>query len=330
MAENTNIEWATHTFNPWMGCQKVGPGCDHCYAEVWDEKAGGESRWGPHAARTRSKQGNWDRVVTWNSKARDAGIRESVFVASLADVFDTHSSILPEWRADLAALVKKCENLDFMFLTKRAGNVEKLLKAMFPEGAPSNLWIGATIVNQEEANRDIVKLLKAKSACGFPVAFLSMEPLLGPVKLTDLHYKEGDAELRLNALSAEIWVENTESAAGYANEADGVTKLDWIIVGGETGIEARPMHIDWARSLRDQCAEAGTPFLFKQWGNWFPYGEMDASGAMNSVTRGEKHGVWHEWDGEVGFSVYFDKKIAGRFLDERTWDGLPKTMQGDA
>jgi protein gp37 len=143
MAENTNIEWATHTFNPWMGCQKVGPGCDHCYAEVWDEKAGGESRWGPHAARTRSKQGNWDRVVTWNSKARDAGIRESVFVASLADVFDTHSSILPEWRADLAALVKKCENLDFMFLTKRAGNVEKLLKAMFPEGAPSNLWIGA-------------------------------------------------------------------------------------------------------------------------------------------------------------------------------------------
>lgn len=320
MAENTNIEWATHTFNPWMGCQKVGPGCDHCYAEVWDDKAGGESRWGPHATRTRSKQGNWDRVVTWNSKARDAGIRETVFVASLADVFDTHNSILPEWRADLAALVKKCENLDFMFLTKRAGNVEKLLGKMFPEGAPGNLWIGATIVNQEEADRDITKLLDAKYACGIRVAFLSIEPMLGPIDLTSLG-TSGNLS-RLNGLTGDIFFKDPQT-----QKLDfcigGKKHIDWVIVGGETGIEARPMHIDWARSLRDQCAEAGTPFLFKQWGNWFPYGEMDASGAMNSVTRGEKHGVWHEWDGEVGFSVYFDKKIAGRFLDERTWDGLP-------
>lgn len=176
MAENTNIEWATHTFSPWIGCQKVGPGCDHCYAEIWDEKSEGETRWGPHAARKRTRQGNWDRVITWNYKAGQAGIRESVFVASLADVFDTHRSIEPEWRSDLAALVRKCENLDFMFLTKRAGNVEKILKDMFPEGAPSNLFIGITVVNQEEADRDIVKLLRAKAACGFPVAFLSMEP----------------------------------------------------------------------------------------------------------------------------------------------------------
>jgi protein gp37 len=287
---------------------------------------GGE-RWGAHAMRTRSKQGNWDRVITWNHKARTSGVRDSAFVASLSDVFDTHSSILPEWRTDMAALILKCPDMDFMLLTKRAGNVEKILTGMFPEGTPPNVFIGLTVVTQEEADRDIINLLRAKAACGFRTAFLSMEPLLEAVDLTKLNFMDGDAEIRMDALSAEAWVENSGSASSYANASDGVESLDWIIVGGETGVNARPIHIDWVRGLRDQCDAAGTSFLFKRWGNWFPFGEIDGQGNQNLVNNGKKSGLWHEWQDMPGFSAFLDKCQAGRSLDGRTWDGKPPALK---
>lgn len=105
MAENSNIEWTDHTFNPWIGCQKVSPGCDHCYAETWDARGlqGQATRWGPHAERTRTSAANWRKPLAWNRAAEAAGKRARVFCASLADVFDNHPSILPEWRRDLWA-----------------------------------------------------------------------------------------------------------------------------------------------------------------------------------------------------------------------------------
>jgi len=125
MAENTKIEWAHHTFNPWIGCQKVGPGCDHCYAEAWDARGlqQQETRWGAHANRTRTAPANWRKPLAWNKAAQAAGQRHRVFCASLADVFDNHSSILPDWRADLWALIRATPNLDWMLLTKRPGNI---------------------------------------------------------------------------------------------------------------------------------------------------------------------------------------------------------------
>ena len=221
MAENSGIEWTTHTFNPWIGCTKVSAACDNCYAEAWDNRFGGE-RWGPHAARTRTK--TWGNPIKWNRQAEGAEERPRVFVASLADVFDNHRSIDDAWRRELWALIRQCANLDFLLLTKRPQNIARYLPKDWGDGYP-NVWLGTTVENQAEADRRIPKLTEIPAR----VHFLSCEPLQGPVDLR------------------------------------GAARLEWVIVGGESGPQYRPADPDWFRSLRDQCATAGVPFLFKQW-----------------------------------------------------------------
>ena len=275
MVENSNIEWTHHTYNPWIGCQKVGPGCDHCYAETWDARFNG-ARWGADAERQRTSQANRNKPIIWNRKAMNAGERHRVFCASLADVFDNHASILPEWRDDLWAMIRQTSHLDWMLLTKRPGNIAKMLPPDWGDGYP-NVWMGCTVVNQAEADRDIPKLLAVPAK----VRFLSMEPLLGRVDLNNIRLPHGSGRTWIDALRP-WWV-----------TPDMRTRLDLVIVGGESGPHARPMHPDWARSLRDQCVAAGVAFHFKQWGEW------DADGER------------------VG------KKTAGRLLDGRTWDQMP-------
>lgn len=221
MAENSGIEWTHHTFNPWIGCTKVSAACDHCYAEAWDKRFNGE-RWGPHATRTRTK--TWGNPVKWNKRLEGTGRRERVFVASLADVFDNHRSIQPEWRRELWALIRQCQNLDFLMLTKRPQNIARFLPDDWGNGYP-NVWLGATVESQKEADR-----LDALVNVPAVVHFLSMEPLIGPVDLSK-H----------------------------------IDRLEWVITGGENGPHYRPADPDWFRSLRDQCAWADVPFLFKQW-----------------------------------------------------------------
>lgn len=323
MAENTKIEWTDHTFNPWIGCTKVGPGCDHCYAENLMDKRMGVAVWGPGNERVRTKDANWKMPLRWNAQA-DAfmaqhGRRQRVFCASLADVFD--NAVDPQWRADLFALIHATPNLDWLLLTKRIGNVPDMLVQLSHGSDPDltlldmmplpNVWIGATITSQAEADRDIPKLLAVPAR----VRFLSMEPLLGPVSFEGMFANPHNIADGTNALEA----------------------LDWVIVGGESGPGARPMRPDWARSLRDQCEAAGVPFLFKQWGEW---GEPD------SIERtGIAHCGWfeqdrrdggvprHEWPGPLQNGVELaslrpevfrvGKKAAGRLLDGRTWDGFP-------
>ena len=132
MAENTKIEWADHTFNPWTGCTKVGPGCDHCYAEGWAKRSG-QVQWGHGAARRRTSEANWKQPMRWNAEAERIGVRYRVFCASLADVFD--NEVPAEWRADLFDLIAKTPNLDWLLVTKRVGNVERMvmdaLRTMF-------------------------------------------------------------------------------------------------------------------------------------------------------------------------------------------------------
>ncbi len=325
MSTNTTIEWADHTFNPWEGCQKVSPGCDNCYAEARNARfAGGTAiNWGPGAPRRRTSAANWNLPKRWNAQA-DAfmaqhGRRQRVFCASLADVFD--NAVPREWRIDLFRLIRDTPNLDWLLLTKRIGNVPTMLADVrglaeeYIDPFPwPNIWLGATIVNQAEADRDIPKLLAVPAR----VRFLSMEPLLGPVDLTHIEVWGGDAEIY--PLKG-----TTDCVDDEGAPTDDVPALDWVIVGGESGPGARPMHPDWARSLRDQCEAAGVPFLFKQWGEWMP--TIHEGDTVKLVfEKGAPHGpdqpAFQDWpDGQGAARV--GKKAAGRQLDGLTWDGFP-------
>jgi len=222
MSDHTSIEWTAtringrilpgYTFNPHEGCQKVGPGCDHCYAEARNVRFTGGINWGPHAPRRRTSAANWRKPLKWNAEAEADGIVRHVFCASIADVFDNHPSIEDQERRDLGALVEATPWLIWFFLTKRIGNAKKYLAMMFPRGLPKNVWIGATIVNREEMLRDGPKLM----ACAAPIRFWSVEPMLGD----------------LGEIPRELMPE-------------------WIIVGGESGHGARPMNPQWARDIRD-------------------------------------------------------------------------------
>lgn len=338
MSTATKIEWTDSTFNYWEGCQKAGPGCDHCYAEVRNARFAGikienvsvAPNWGPGAPRRLTSVKNRNLPHRWNRehKAFKAkhGRRQRVFCSSLSDVFD--NAVDPAWRADLFAIMEACTNLDWLVLTKRVGNVAKMVPArwMEPGGWPAHVRIGATIVNQEEADRDIPKLL----ALPCP-NFLSMEPLLGavafdriPANLEPLEGKQ--AWDWFNALTGQgVFQDEPEP-----DQAADYRVIDWVIVGGETGPGARPMHPDWARDLRDQCEAAGVPFLFKQWGDWVPRGPesmgyplVDGVPRVRLTDTGENGsdlgagGDNHVWMQRAG------KKIAGRHLDGRTWDGFP-------
>ena len=314
MAENSSIEWTNHTFNSWVGCAKVSPACDHCYAEGWAKRAGTPELW--QGQRRRTSAANWRQPLRWNRAAQAAGKRARVFCASLADVFDNHPAITDDWRQDLGALIRGTPNLDWLLLSKRIGNAGRYLPLMFPDGVPETVWLGATVCNQTEAVRDIPKLLAAPAG----VRFLSAEPLL-------------------SALDLREWL------AG----------IDLLIVGGESGGQARPMHPDWVRGLRDQCAASGTAFFFKQWGEWLPVSQIRAQDAetlyrSNRLAKpGQDQAVLDEcygrtcrvdtlplsyggssdWqdaftiiDGHAGMQMYrVGKKTAGRLLDGVEYNG---------
>ena len=339
MSTNTRIEWRDHTFNPWEGCQKVSPGCDHCYAEARNARfgAGTATNWGPDAPRRRTSAANWALPKRWNAQA-DAfmaqhGRRQRVFCASLADVFD--NAVPVQWRMDLFELIADTPNLDWLILTKRIGNVMAMCSgdSLMFEMIGSRVWLGATIVNQVEADRDIRKLLDVPAR----VRFLSMEPLLGPVNLTSVPVGGGHGHHEFDPII-------TGNALQRATSAD--PSVHWVIVGGESGPGARPMHPDWARSLRDQCQDAGVPFLFKQWGNWRasawldgPDADDDSGDAFVDLERTEHVFIANDgraWDtlggrlmhpplplGHWCLMVNEGKKAAGRLLDGRTWDGFP-------
>lgn len=337
MAENSGIEWTDHTFNPWVGCTKVGPGCDGCYAEAWAKRAGAKAgvTWG--GERRRTSASNWELPLKWNAQAAREGRRFRVFCASLADVFD--NQVPPAWRAELFALIDKTPNLDWLLLTKRIGNVPAMLDrvsidlALRETGAPwpprPNVWLGATVVNQAEADRDIPKLLAVPAS----VRFLSIEPLLGPIDLTRIELHKGGIDLAADA--PHEW-RRVREVAVVMNALKGSKQLDmaplsWVICGGESGPSARPMHPDWARRLRDQCAAAGVPFLFKQWGEFFPDPDDDRgvrpigiTSAGELLTNNAAFNA-HAGDAELMFRV--GKKAAGRLLDGRTHDEFPEVAR---
>lgn len=261
MAENSHISWTDNTFNPWIGCTKISPACDGCYAAhlmgggrysrvEWGEPGKGVG------TRSRTAPSNWSKVRKWNKQAAEAPGKTFVFCASLADVFD--NAVDPEWRLDLFDLIRETPNLTYLLLTKRPQNIVRLFgEAMgIPGGAnfsqarrerwPFNAAIGTTIEDRKRllSNANTLKLAAELLQPAF--TFWSCEPLI-----EDL----GD----LPALP------------------------DWVIVGGETdqgAHKARCGEPDWYRSIRDQCAVSGVPFHFKQWGEWQPVSQDPGDTAM--------------------------------------------------
>ncbi|WP_374139428.1 DUF5131 family protein [Sphingomonas sp.] len=223
MASETKIEWCDMTHNHWVGCTKVSPACDHCYAEAMMDHRFARVKWGAGEDRSLTSSSNRAKPGKWNRDAIANGTRPFVFCASLADVFD--NEVDPQWRDDLFDLIEATPALVWLLLTKRIGNVPRMMENLH---MPRNVAIGATMANQAEYDRDRIKLADAKHL-GLLFTFGSFEPLLGPVILDK------------NA-------------------------PDWIIVGGESGSNARPMDLDWARSLRRQSTDLGRVFNFKQVG----------------------------------------------------------------
>lgn len=311
VAENSKIEWCDHTFNPWRGCTAISPACDHCYAKTLVEGRLG----GDFSQRVRSAASTWKQPLAWNRKAEKLGVRYRVFCASLADVFDNQVPV--EWRLDLWTLIRETPHLDWLLLTKRPQNISRMLPPFWGDGW-HNVWLGTTVENQAEADRRIPHLL-AVPAC---VRFLSCEPLLGPIRLDQIIAPDDIAE-------GQPWL-NTLSGYAWDNDGDSCPtgeRIHWVICGGESGPGARPMHPDWARSLRDQCEAAGVPLLFKQWGEWAPPDVMTADEPpqlrlQQRINAGEIHLAHFFLDGlRMG---RLGKKAAGRLLDGRTWDQFPK------
>lgn len=222
MAEQSAISWTDATFNPWIGCTKVSNGplgaCNGCYAENDNKRRQWVAGWGAGVPRRRTSAQNWNLPRKWDRQAAASGKPLRVFCASLADVFD--NEVPDEWRADLWTLIRETPNLRWLLLTKRIGNARKMLPADWPY---ANAGLGATIVTQEEWDRDYPKLAALPAA----FHFVSDEPTLA-------HIDIGDA------------------------------RPDWIITGGESGPERRPLDMDHVRSMRDQCARNGVTFHHKQ------------------------------------------------------------------
>ena len=325
MAERTGIQWTDHTHNPWSGCTKISAGCANCYAANLPPAMRRHAIWGDGGQRVRATDAYLRQPFAWDRKAEKDGVRRRVFCASVADVFEARPELDP-WREDLLKTIAATPHLDWQLLTKRP---EYAVKFLAGRTLPPNLWMGTSVENQEAADIRIPHLLKIPAA----VRFLSMEPLLGAVDVSRW------LSVRPCACDAKGDVNPFRTCA----ETPCAARVGWVIVGGESGPKARPMHPDWARKLRDQCVAAGVPFFFKQWGMLAPGEEIDAAGngwaGMYECDPrdGGVPRLYVHTDGQRGQDkssvvdaqngwaelLWVGKSAAGNMLDGRQWAQFP-------
>lgn len=270
MGENSAISWTDHTFNPWWGCVKVSPGCKNCYAADLAGRFG--QGWTPTSER-RFMTSAWAEPRKWNRRAAADGAPAFVFCASMADVFEAEPEHVREEtaaaRTRLWALIDETPWLVWLLLTKRPERVSQVAPSSWMVGGwPSNVWIGCTVEDQEHADARLPHLLDLPA----PRRFVSYEPALGPVDWT-----------RVNAFASPPWPKSLPGEAptyldtlrgeGLRPSTFGVSiktsidrRIDWLIVGGESGSKARPFEVQWAYSAVRQCREAGVPVWVKQLG----------------------------------------------------------------
>jgi protein gp37 len=337
MADNTAIEWADATWQPITGCSVVSPGCTNCYAmrlagtrlKHHPSRAGLTREVGGHhvwTGETRFNEAELVKPLRWKRPRR-------VFVCAHGDLF--HESVPDEWIDRVFAVMALARQHTFQVLTKRASRMRDYCKGpwqprLIPylkawqkrpaghgviletaNGSLPNVWLGVSVEDQARADERIPDLLATPAA----VRWLSCEPLLGPVDLREVPAaKGGTARSLFGPLSGYCPRHFPRKNCGCPQMQ---ARLDWIVVGGESGPDARPMHPDWARSLRDQCRVAGKPFFFKQFGEWlhsdqlgwWPYGD-------EAIERSAAQGDFYR----VG------KKPAGRLLDGREWSEFPANV----
>lgn len=266
MGSDSAITWTDHTFNPWWGCERVSPGCQHCYAETFAKRTG-HTVWGKGARRRFTNSGHWQEPFKWRNRAAAGepgvlgpGQPHLVFCASMADLFEDRDDHVPDRNRVFTLIELTSPHLVWQLLTKRPENVLRLVDDRWPDGWPDNVWIGTTVEDQRRAEERIPHLLDIPAR----VRFLSCEPLLEAV---DLDRPE--------------WLELELQAFG-AHGAVAFPRVDWIIAGGESGPRHRPLDLDHARSLRAVAEKYSVPFFFKQVG-----GRWAAAGG--DVLDGEIH-----------------------------------------
>lgn len=266
--ENTKISWTAvrdaagtwhpgATFNPWIGCTHVSAGCDFCYAEQLMDTRYGKVQWGEDGTRVQTRPAYWRKPLVWDREARALGIRTRVFCASLADWLEDRPELIGP-RCDLIALIGATPNLDWLLLSKRVAAWEDRMGEVIENGktvaadfawrwlngdAPANVWLGTSTEDQAAADQRIPLL----TAIPATIHFLSAEPLLGPIDLWGARYRNPSGGL-------------TGAVTGWGGG------VDWVIVGGESGPNYRSMDLEWARSIRDECAAANAAFYMKQVG----------------------------------------------------------------
>jgi protein gp37 len=338
MADNTKIEWTDATWNPITGCSVVSPGCTNCYAM---RLAG--TRLAHHESRARltrdTKAGPvWTGEVRFNEQWLDQPLRwkkpRMIFVCAHGDLFA--EGVPDAWIDKVFAVMALAPQHTFQVLTKRSARMRKYLARTFvrsdilmqakhlaagrnlswsqlyddpphrigPWPLP-NVWLGVSVEDQKRADERIPDLLATPAA----VRWISAEPLLGPVDLRKVAPMDNR---HLDVLvGVVLWIDGS-----YHDEF--TQRVSWVVVGGESGPGARPMHPDWARSLRDQCAAAGVAFHFKQWGEWFPECQWEHNPDLVLPTaKGLLH-IYRLPMHAVG------KKAAGRLLDGTEHNGWPQ------
>lgn len=337
MSDNTGIEWTDATWNPVTGCTKVSPGCDHCYAETVAHRFDGTPAY-PNGFQVTLRPERLDQPLRWKRPRR-------IFVNSMSDLF--HDQVPEEYIAKVFAVMLLAQRHTFQVLTKRHGRMRSLLnshafwtrvlyEALDPELPAGdrdglqlslhylpNVWLGVSTEDQQWADIRIPALLDTPAA----FRFISAEPLLGQIDLLNVAGRNV-----LTGVGNRIAMTTLRSPR--QTHIITPTCLDWVIVGGESGPGARPMHPDWARTLRDQCALADVPFLFKQWGEYRPAGRGDDTDRMACIQASTGVVVRHneKRDGLApgGWAAMrrVGKKSAGRELDGRTWDQYPGVSRG--
>ena len=275
----TKIEWTDATWNQTTGCTKVSGGCKHCYAErTWQRLSANPKTvyFGRKFTDVQCHPERLEQPLHWTNPRR-------IFVNSMSDLF--HEDVPYEFIAKVFAVMARCPQHTFQILTKRPERMKVFMMSSSYSNLP-NVHLGVSVEDQETANRRIPTLMKTPAA----VRWISAEPLLGPIHLSNLTHPYDPKETRLSALTGMFRHKNKVLAMYMA--------IDWVVVGGESGPKARPMNPDWVRSIRDQCAAAKIPFMFKQWGEYSP-------------------------NPETGQMIRVGKKAAGRTLDGVIHDGYP-------
>jgi protein gp37 len=278
VADETAIGWTDKTFNPWLGCSRVSPACAHCYADTLARNRMGLHLWGDDAPRKLTSDSNWRKPLTWNRRSpEEHGHPTRVFCASMADVFEDRPELAP-WRARLFALIEEMPYLDWQLLTKRPENALRM--AAWDGAWPVNVWLGVSIENARYTWRaDVLREIPAA------VRFISAKPLLGSLF---------DGSGVATPASGEGVTESPSLETGSRPDARSrraplnLAGTSWIITGGESGANHRPLNLDHVRELRDAClaqCEDCQALGSHVSPDWQPGFEDDALGALHPPNR---------------------------------------------